>query len=135
MPMYNGAPYQGMNYMGASYPTYYPQTYMGYGNAYANTQQNQPQQMQTQTPSVFGRMIAKPEDIAPADVPTTGVPAYFPVQDGSAIYMKHWNANGGIDTVRYIPEAVEEKPKEEPTAPILNEILDRLSKIEKTLSE
>lgn len=132
MPMYGANYYQGMNYQGQPYPTYYPQTYMGY----SNVQQNQPQQMQqVQVPAMFGRMITKPEDITPADVPTTGIPAYFPVQDGSAIYMKQWNSNGKIDTTRYVQEVVEEKPKEEPTAPILTEILDRISKIEKTLSE
>lgn len=132
MPMYGANYYPGMTYQGQSYPTYYPQTYMGYGNP-QQVQPQQPQQMQT--PGMFGRMITKPEDITPADVPTTGIPAYFPIQDGSAIYMKQWNSNGKIDTTRYVQEVVEEKPKEEPTAPILAEILDRLSKIEKTLSE
>lgn len=132
MPMYGANYYPGMTYQGQSYPTYYPQNYMGYGNP----QQAQPQQIQQmQTPGMFGRTIMKPEDITPADVPTTGIPAYFPVQDGSAIYVKQWNSNGKIDTTRYIPEAVEEKPKEETTAPILTEILERISKIEKTLSE
>lgn len=130
MATYNGIPYQGYGYQ-----TYYPQTYQA--PFMMNQQMQQPVQttVQQQAPVMFGRLVSRPEDISAGDVPTNGAPAYFPVQDGSAIYMKHWNANGGIDTIRYIPETIDTKVKEEPNSPILNEILERLSKIEKTLTE
>lgn len=66
----------------------------------------QPQQMfgQQMQSSVFGRMIQAPTDIMPGDIPMNGTPCFFPMQDGSAIYMKAWNADGTINTMRFLPE-------------------------------
>lgn len=66
----------------------------------------QPQQMFTQQmqPNVFGKMIQAPTDIMPGDIPMNGTPCFFPMQDGSAIYMKAWNADGTINTMRFLPE-------------------------------
>ena len=66
----------------------------------------QPQQMFTQQmqSSVFGKMIQAPTDIMPGDIPMNGTPCFFPMQDGSAIYMKAWSADGTINTMRFLPE-------------------------------
>lgn len=120
--------------MGNAYvvPTY-PQTIPNYQVGYQN--QAVPMQSQQQVPGIVGRTIQRPEEVVPNDVPTNGYPAYFPTQDGSAIYVKHWNANGSIDTIRYVPETIDAKPKEDPHGVMLSEILERLGKLEKALSE
>ena len=66
----------------------------------------QPQQMFTQQmqSNVFGKMIQAPTDIMPGDIPMNGTPCFFPMQDGSAIYMKAWSADGTINTMRFLPE-------------------------------
>lgn len=66
----------------------------------------QPQQMFTQQiqSGVFGKMIQAPTDIMPGDIPMNGTPCFFPMQDGSAIYMKAWSADGTINTMRFLPE-------------------------------
>ena len=42
-------------------------------------------------------MIQAPTDIMPGDIPMNGTPCFFPMQDGSAIYMKAWSADGTIN--------------------------------------
>lgn len=66
----------------------------------------QPQQMfgQQMQSNVFGKMIQAPTDIMPGDIPMNGTPCFFPMQDGSAIYMKAWSADGTINTMRFLPE-------------------------------
>ena len=66
----------------------------------------QPQQMfgQQMQSNVFGKMIQAPTDIMPGDIPMNGMPCFFPMQDGSAIYMKAWSADGTINTMRFLPE-------------------------------
>lgn len=66
----------------------------------------QPQQMfmQQMQSNVLGKMIQAPTDIMPGDIPMNGTPCFFPMQDGSAIYMKAWSADGTINTMRFIPE-------------------------------
>lgn len=82
-----------------------------YGNPYARPQM-QPQQMfpQQSQPGFFGKMIQSPNDIMPGDIPMNGSPCFFPMQDGSAIFMKAWNADGTISTMRFLPEQA--APKE-----------------------
>lgn len=88
---------------------YYGST-AGYGTPYPRPQiqpqQMQPQQMfaQQMQSNVFGKMIQAPTDIMPGDIPMNGTPCFFPMQDGSAIYMKAWSADGTINTMRFLPE-------------------------------
>lgn len=128
--------------------------YQNYQQMYSNgyPQQVQPQQnpaqqmqapqnpVQAQTPSVppqefYGKIIAKPEDFAPSDIMMNGSKGYFPMTDGSCIYVKYWKPDGTIGTDRYIPEnaVIQEKP--DPFAETLRSIEDRLSKIETALTE
>ena len=130
MPNYN--PYGYNPYNGYMVPNYnqnmvYPM------QSPQNFQQNRP--VQNAPVGLNGKPIQRPEEITPNDVMMDGSISYFPAQDGSCIYAKSWNQNGSIDTIRYIPETVDVKPKEDPYAQIFQQINDRLSKIEKALTE
>ena len=91
----------------------------GNGQLFGQMQpQQQPQQLfprqqaYQQQPGLIGRIVQTQNDIMPGDIPMNGVPCYFPIQDGSAIYMKAWNADGTIATRAYVQA---QPPKAEPT--------------------
>lgn len=75
------------------------------------------------------------DDILPNEIPMDGRNCYFPSFDGSCIYVKAWNKNGKLDMVKYVLDTVEQTPKESQLEVMLNSINERLSKIEKTLTE
>lgn len=118
------APYQG-NQMG--YTPFQPMTAQQ-----QNIQQTQPQ---PQVVQISGRMVNSADDILPNEVQMDGRNYYFPSFDGSCIYVKTWNKNGKLDMVKYVPDTVEQAPKESQLELMLNSINERLSKIEKTLTE
>lgn len=138
MPNYSPYGYNPYNgYMVPNYNQNYGAVSPNYGaapmQAPNNYQMNRP--MQNAPVGLNGKPIQRPEEITPNDVMMDGSISYFPAQDGSCIYAKSWNQNGSIDTIRYIPETVEVNPKEDPYAQIFQQINDRLSKIEKALTE
>lgn len=112
MPQYNGPVYaQGPTAVGpynlqGYQPTfgYNPQqTYM------PQTPQPVPSQEPMAIPRLIGRSISANDQIPPKEIPSDGSPAYFPMQDGSAILVKVWTGNGTIQTVRYVPEQVQQQ--------------------------
>ena len=91
MPQYNGPMYsQGPTAVGpynmqGYQPTfgYNPQqTYM------PQTPQPDPSQGPMAIPHLIGRSISANDQIPPKEIPSDGNPAYFPMQDGSAILVK-----------------------------------------------
>lgn len=84
------------------------------------------QYMQSQPPQVtiLGKIIQSPNDIMPGDIPMNGMPCFFPMSDRSAIFMKAWNADGTISTMRFLPEQAASK---EPTQ--LDRIEDMLTRM------
>lgn len=118
------APYQG-NQMG--YTPFQPMTAQQ-----QNIQQTQPQ---PQVVQISGRMVNSADDILPNEVQMDGRNYYFPSFDGSCIYVKVWNKNGKLDMVKYVLDTVEQTPKESQLELMLNSINERLSKIEKSLTE
>lgn len=70
---------------------------------------SQPQQQQpTYTKSgLTGRVVNKLDDILPNEVPMDGTSSLFPLQDESAIYLKSWNADGTIRTIRYLQNVIQ----------------------------
>lgn len=110
-----------------------------YQNGYQQNQNQQAPQIQPQNPpdsrGFYGKVISRPEDFAPNDVFMDGSKGYFPMSDGSCIYVKYWKPDGTIGTDRYIPENVAGQEKPNPFAEALKAIDERLSKIEKTLTE
>lgn len=115
----------------------------GYNNAYgyfpAQGFQYQPPQNfqvnQNQVPMIRGGIVNGEADIYPNMVFQDGSTSYFPVKDGSAIYAKAWKQDGSIATVKYIPESAIVVPKEDPYEAAFAQISERLSKIEKALTE
>lgn len=85
-------------------------------------------------PSLFGRLVGSVEEITVQDVPTDGSASFFPLGDYSCIYAKQWGSNGLIQTVKYVPEKIEDP------SPIVDEnlgsaIMERLSSIEEMLKK
>lgn len=93
-----------------------------------------PQQAQTPTPSyLFGKIVNDPDKIAPNEVPMNGSPGFFPMPDYSAIYVKAWQSNGSIGTIKFIPEVQNEENTTQENS-MLTEVLERLERIENTLA-
>ena len=121
MPQYNGPMYsQGPAAVGPyNFQGYQPtfgynpqQTYM------PQAPQPAPSQEPMAIPHLIGRSISANDQIPPREIPSDGSPAYFPMQDGSAILVKVWTGNGTIQTVRYIPEQVQQPSQLKTPAPV-----------------
>ena len=83
-------------------------------------------------PHLIGRSISANDQIPPKEIPSDGSPAYFPMQDGSAILVKVWTGNGTIQTVRYVPEQAQQPSQPEERSN--EEILKRLDSMEQKLN-
>lgn len=81
---------------------------------------------QRQISGLPGKIITRPEDILPQDIPGNGDIGLFLMNDLSAIYAKQW-INGVPQTVRYILE----QPVQQSSGN--DEVLKRLDNIEKIL--
>lgn len=108
-------------------------------NAYANmqTMATQPNWnfAQQQRPSLPGRVVGSPQDIAPNEVPMDGTAGIFPQQDGSCIYVKKWSTDGSIQTVRFVPaaEPVNTPPQTIAQAADLSVLMERFDRLEQML--
>lgn len=80
-------------------------------------------------PTIYGKRVNTENDIAPNEVPMDGSIALFLANDLTCIFAKAWNSQGGIDTVRFVPE----KPIQQPATDnnFQQEIFARLDRIEK----
>lgn len=76
-PMYNGLP--------INQPVYRTQV-----------PQVQPMQMQPSYSVIPGRIVNTPDEIRPNEVPNDGSIAVFPLNDGSAVYLKYFTGEGRI---------------------------------------
>lgn len=83
-----------------------------------------------QAPSNRCKYINSLEDVTPSDVPMDGSSSFFPLIDGSTIYVKHWNSDGTIETIKYIKEETPEvTPKKVAIEELLNERFDELAEL------
>lgn len=124
---------QNQNMMYQNYQQPYGTNNQFSGNNQMQTQYIQPQQ-QYQQNILVGRSVYNIEDVSAQEVSMNGI-NLFPANDMSCIYVKQWNSQGTIDTVRYIKEtpAVDiEQSEEQPDYMAI--ILQRLDNIEKSLS-
>lgn len=106
-------PLNGVNYPSPGYTPYYPYpaqptypftptyTPVRQPNVSPTTYDSTPQ-VGTSAP-VRGRMVKVDTDISPSDVPMDGFSSYFPAEDGSCIYVKHWDKDGKIQTTKFVP--------------------------------
>lgn len=107
------------------------------------SQLTQPQmpQMPTQTfvpqgqnrSSFTGRYVNSIDEVVLSEIPMDGTPAIFPTKDAQAIYLKVWNQNGNLLTARYVLDPVQ-PDQTIPTQPPMDDILDRLNKLESALA-
>lgn len=112
------------------YDQYYqlpPNYQMGQAYRSPYAQQTQPQPMSY----LSGKVIRDISEVTPQDVPMNGQVSIFPTADGSSIYLKTWDGNGRIQTVRYIPE---QQTPSEPVVDPLDDIRQQLDRIEKQLN-
>lgn len=131
-------------------PTNYQNNYQNYQNPYMQQYQNnampQFQAAQTiQAQNLQGRLVDDVNSINVNEVPMNGSYAIFPKSDMSEIYCKAWNANGQIQTVKFVPfldnadnsKAINEKTITEVSEDftrLFGEVNSRLDKIEKALT-
>lgn len=103
MPQYNGPMYaQGPTAVGPYNLQGYQSTF-GYNPQQTympQTPQPVPSQEPMAIPHLIGRSISANDQIPPKEIPSDGSPAYFPMQDGSAILVKVWTGNGTIQDVQ-----------------------------------
>lgn len=99
------------------------------------SQQNVQQASQQQSvPSLRGRVVNHPDEIAPGETPMDGIVSLFPTADMSCIYAKKWNARGELVTQRYILDP-QIQPQQGQTVPgPWEEIQMRLASIEQAIS-
>lgn len=118
----------------------YPQTWT------PPMQQTVPIPAQQTAPAMFGKVITNPNEISPQDIPTDGNSCYFPMADKSCIYVKSWNPDCTMSTVKYVPEGSGQpaSPPAEPekTAPeqaqmpdFTNSLIEHLERIERAIKD
>lgn len=106
---------------------------MNVGNGYSNnTMQTPPQGMQPQNsqPTGFvGRYVSSPNEIMASEVPMDGRVSIFPTSDLQEVYLKGWNSNGVMITVKYIVDPTWQAP-----TPETPDVIRRLENLEKTVA-
>lgn len=101
---------------------------------YPNPGQFQQQPYQAQQNGLTGAFVQSISNVGAEMVPM-GRPSIFPLLDGSAIYVRQWNNQGMISTVKYVPE-VENKqiqPDLSEMSRAMEHLMTRVSNIEKGL--
>ena len=83
---------------------------------------------------VRGRIVKVDTDISPSDVPMDGFSSYFPAEDGSCIYVKHWDKDGKIQTTKFVP-VPNDTSDFVPTASFEDEMRERMDTLENLLRQ
>lgn len=98
-----------------------------------NFQNGNQNQRMMQVQQLHGRVVGGPNEIVVEDVRTDGGISLFPTRDYSCIYAKQWGNDGGINTIKYVPE----KPTnvEDPNMIFQRNVIERLERIEQTISK
>lgn len=112
------------------YPSYQQASFNQYGgyqsgyNPSLNANFSNPYQMTTapRVQMLAGRLVSSPEEITVQDVPGDGSVGWFPSADGSCVYGKRWTADGIIQTVRFVPEQMEQPQSVDPFAALSNKV-------------
>lgn len=139
-PYNNGA----NNYSQSAYPQMsnysYPYPNNTQRNNTLNTYIPQPTnptiQDNTQAPldnNLVGRMVDKTDEIMPSEIRMDGSFGFFPMKDLSAIYVKQWDQNANLLTVRYVPDTTVQQQENDQA--VLSNILDQLNDIQNLLKQ
>lgn len=124
------------NYPNSIYPQI--QNSYPYNHPNLNSIYNQTTSTPVESTTLTGRMIDKVDEIMPNEVRMDGSLGYFPMKDLSAIYVKQWDQDANLVTVKYIPDPNIVKNNETAEAEqsnILNQILNQLDDIQSLLKQ
>lgn len=86
------------------------------------------------------RVVFSPEQISPQEIPTNGMPAIFPLNDGSRIIVKSLLPNGTFSEAVYVPEITapvepqHQQPQIQQTNPV-EEMSKRLEVVEERINK
>lgn len=92
------------------------------------------EQMRQSTPvfSMNGRIVQNVNDVVPDEVKMDGSCSFFPVLDGSAIYVMRWSKDGSIiEKARYVPENIPQNNQEQKSFEQM--VMERLDQIEASI--
>lgn len=97
-----------------------------------NQQQNNQSQSTYQQTYIPGRLVNSPDEIAIVEVPMNAPMSIFPKPDRSEIYVKYWTEQGiqSETFVRKDPEEPKINASESDILNALNNVMERLSKLE-----
>lgn len=104
----------------------------------SNTNQSQaqfPPSLQPSSTPLNGRFISSPDDILPREISMDGGVSLFPMSDYTCIYAKQWDANGNIQTVKYVPVIENGDQNEIPNITGIDTVLEHLGSIEQKLEK
>lgn len=102
--------------------------------AFSQNGGNMPVQQPVETPFV-GRYINQIEEVMPREVPMDGRAAIFPTQTLEEIYLKVWDRNGSIRTIRYVLDPMQNfAQNQSQELDMGSKILERLEQLEQRLS-
>lgn len=132
-PFQSGVPY---NSYQSSMPTAQAQAYQNPSIQPAYTP-NQPVTQYIRDRSqpqsfIYGRVVQDINQVYPNEVPNDGSPAFFPLSDKTAVYVKMWGNDGRIITLKYAIDNGEENETSAST-PTNQEIMNKLNEIEQKL--
>lgn len=85
-----------------------------------------------QMPGIAGRVVGNVSEITANEVPMDRL-GYFPVSDGSVIYVKTWTGDGRINTTEYVPRVSE--TVSEPQSDPFDVMMERLEAIEAAIAD
>lgn len=134
-----------------TYPQIQPVNYNGYQypvtqrtnsiNTYMPQSTNptvQDSSQQSPTNGLIGRMVDQTDEIMPSEIRMDGSLGFFPMRDLSAIYVKQWDQNANLQTIRYVPEQIVEQQDtnyNNNQFAMLGDILDQLNDIQNLLKK
>ena len=132
-PFQSGVPY---NSYPSSMPTAQAQAYQNPSIQPAYTP-NQPVTQYIRDRSqpqsfIYGRVVQDINQVYPNEVPNDGSPAFFPLSDKTAVYVKMWGNDGRIITLKYAIDNGEENETNQ-SIPTNQEIMNKLNEIDQKL--
>lgn len=124
MPYYDDT----QNYYAVRQPQQQRQQPSQYPEWWPNQQQRQQPPPPSQPTVLPGRFVNADNEVYPNSIPNDGSIAVFPLTDFSAVYLKKWEPNGTITSVRYIPDVQQPGPSQEQI--FQNDVQQRLQNLE-----
>ena len=81
----------------------------------------------------YGRYIDDISEVRLDEVPMTGRPCLFPTKDANAVYLKVWNQDGKLLTVKYILDSAQ-SPSQDQVSDPMKEVNERLRRLEEAIA-